>query len=86
MNAESEEVVSAFLGSGKRALSPSWVIDRVKDHPWALWSALPRVRPYVRPYRRPLVVSTALSVAAAALLLAELWPLALILDSVLRRR
>src|SRR5436190_8851652 len=71
------------LGSGNRALSPSWVIEWERYNPWGLWRSLPRIRPYLRPYRKLLAISTVLSIGAAALFLAEPWPLALILDSVL---
>jgi ATP-binding cassette subfamily B protein len=76
-------------GAGGRAMSlgvgerEDWITEQVSESAWALWRALPRVGPYLRPYRRLLVVSSLTSVAAAALLLAEPWPLALILDSVL---
>jgi ATP-binding cassette, subfamily B, bacterial len=50
---------------------------------WELWRALPRVRPYLAPYRRALVYVIALTVVAAALGLAEPWPLAVILNQVL---
>jgi ATP-binding cassette, subfamily B, bacterial len=50
-----------------------------------LWSYLPRVRPYVRPYRRLVIVSLVLTLLAAGVALAEPWPLALVVDSVLGR-
>ncbi|MEO8092629.1 MAG: ABC transporter ATP-binding protein [bacterium] len=50
---------------------------------WALWAALPRTRPYLRPYRRTLYLVIGLTVLVAVLGLAEPWPLALILNSVL---
>jgi ATP-binding cassette, subfamily B, bacterial len=68
------------LGTGNR----DWITEEVSENPWALWRSLPRVRPYLHPYRRLMVISTLTSVAAAALLLAEPWPLAIILDNVLR--
>ena len=51
---------------------------------WDLWKVLPRVRPYLAPYRRTLVLVMALTVAAAILGLAEPWPLAVILNEVLK--
>jgi ABC-type multidrug transport system fused ATPase/permease subunit len=50
---------------------------------WDLWKALPRARPYLAPYRRSLVWLLVLTVLAAALGLAEPWPLAVILNEVL---
>jgi ATP-binding cassette, subfamily B, bacterial len=50
---------------------------------WELWKALPQARPYLRPYRRTLVLVTALTVLVAIFGLAEPWPLAVILNSVL---
>ncbi|MBS1886492.1 MAG: ABC transporter ATP-binding protein [Actinobacteria bacterium] len=54
-----------------------------KGGAWELWKALPRMRPYLAPYRRTLIVLLMLTVAAAALGLAEPWPLAVILNTVL---
>jgi ATP-binding cassette, subfamily B, bacterial len=48
-----------------------------------LWKALPRARPYLRPYRKLLVMSMVAMVFAAAFALAEPWPIALVLNSVL---
>ena len=48
-----------------------------------LWKALPRARPYLRPYRKLLVISMVAMVLAAAFALAEPWPIALVLNSVL---
>jgi ATP-binding cassette subfamily B protein len=50
---------------------------------WDLWKALPRARPYLAPYRRSLIWLLVLTVLAAALGLAEPWPLAVILNEVL---
>jgi ATP-binding cassette, subfamily B, bacterial len=50
---------------------------------WDLWKMLPRARPYLAPYRRSLVWLLVLTVLAAALGLAEPWPLAVILNEVL---
>jgi ABC-type multidrug transport system fused ATPase/permease subunit len=54
-----------------------------KAGPWELWRSLPRVRPYLRPYRKYLVAVMALTVTTAILGLAEPWPLAVILGTVL---
>src|SRR5262249_47038700 len=48
-----------------------------------LWKTLPRARPYLQPYRRTLAAVGGLTVAAAALGLAEPWPLAVILNEIL---
>ncbi|MFL5832861.1 MAG: ABC transporter ATP-binding protein [Solirubrobacterales bacterium] len=54
-----------------------------KDGPWELWKSLPRVKPYLRPYRKYLWGVMALTVTTAILGLAEPWPLAVILSTVL---
>jgi ATP-binding cassette, subfamily B, bacterial len=54
-----------------------------KAGPWDLWKALPRVRPYLRPYRKLLIAVLLLTLGAAVLGLAEPWPLAVILNTVL---
>jgi len=54
-----------------------------KEGPWELWKTLPRVRPYLRPYRRYLIGVMSLTVTTAILGLAEPWPLAVILGTVL---
>jgi ATP-binding cassette, subfamily B, bacterial len=48
-----------------------------------LWAYLPRIRPYLRPYRRYLVVVIFLTTLTAVVSLAEPWPLAMVVDSVL---
>jgi hypothetical protein len=48
-----------------------------------LWSYLPRVRPYLRPYRKLLGLVVGLTALTAAVALAEPWPLAMVVDSVL---
>jgi ATP-binding cassette subfamily B protein len=57
--------------------------EDTKNGAWELWKALPRMRPYLQPYRRTLIWLLLLTVAAAALGLAEPWPLAVILNQVL---
>jgi ATP-binding cassette, subfamily B, bacterial len=54
-----------------------------KAGPWELWKSLPRVKPYLRPYRKYLIGVMALTVTTAILGLAEPWPLAVILNTVL---
>ena len=54
-----------------------------KDGPWELWKSLPRVKPYLRPYRKYLVAVLLLTFATVILGLAEPWPLAVILNTVL---
>jgi ATP-binding cassette, subfamily B, bacterial len=54
-----------------------------KDGPWALWKSLPRVKPYLRPYRKYLWGVMSLTIVTAVLGLAEPWPLAVILGTVL---
>jgi ATP-binding cassette subfamily B protein len=54
-----------------------------KAGPWDLWKALPRVRPYLGPYRKLLIGVLLLTLGAATLGLAEPWPLAVILNTVL---
>ena len=51
---------------------------------WELWKALPRMRPYLRPYRKTLVALLVLTILTAVFSLAEPWPLAVILNEVLR--
>jgi ABC-type multidrug transport system fused ATPase/permease subunit len=55
----------------------------VREGPWELWKALPRTRPYLAPYRKAIVYVLVLTILAAALGLAEPWPLAVILNQVL---
>ena len=58
--------------------------DGGKPGAWDLWKSLPRVRPYLRPYRKRLYFILFLTIAAALFGLAEPWPLAVILNEVLR--
>ncbi len=48
-----------------------------------LWKALPRARPYLRPYRKLLWISMVAMLLAAVFALAEPWPIALVVNSVL---
>jgi ATP-binding cassette subfamily B protein len=50
------------------------------------WHLLPRAVPYLRPYRRFAVLSVLLTIVSAAAALAEPWPLAFIVDTVLAQR
>jgi ATP-binding cassette subfamily B protein len=54
-----------------------------KAGPWELWKSLPRVKPFLRPYRKHLIGVMALTVTTAVLGLAEPWPLAVILSTVI---
>ena len=53
---------------------------------WALWRLIPRLFPYLRPYRRLVVVSLSLSVVGIVIGLADPWPLAFMVDTVLGTR
>lgn len=50
---------------------------------WALWPSLPWAFRYLRPYRRLAAVSVSLTTATALVFLAQPWPLAIVVDSVL---
>jgi ATP-binding cassette subfamily B protein len=50
---------------------------------WDQWKAAPRILPFMRGYRKLLVVSLTLSVIGSVVALAEPWPLAILIDSVL---
>ncbi len=50
---------------------------------WDQWKILPEALPYLRPYRKLVIVSLGLTIAAAAVGLAEPWPLALVIDDVI---
>lgn len=50
------------------------------------WKLLPRALPYLRPYRLPAALSLLVTVLTAAAALAEPWPLAFIVDTVLAQR
>jgi ATP-binding cassette, subfamily B, bacterial len=51
--------------------------------PWSMWPLIPRLFPYLGPYRWLAVLSIVLSVLAILIGIAEPWPLAFMLDSVL---
>jgi ABC-type multidrug transport system fused ATPase/permease subunit len=50
---------------------------------WDQWRALPRILPFMRGYRKLLLISLILSVVTSVVALAEPWPLAIVIDSVL---
>jgi len=52
---------------------------------WTLWRLIPRLFPYLRPYKGLAFVSIALTGVAILVGLAQPWPLAFIVDSVLAR-
>jgi ATP-binding cassette subfamily B protein len=54
-----------------------------KRSAWANWKAIRRIWPYMKPYRGLAVLTLVLTFLAAAIALAEPWPLAIVLDSVL---
>ena len=47
------------------------------------WKLLPRVLPYLRPYRKFAVLSVLCTIVLAVVVLAEPWPIAFVIDSVL---
>jgi ABC-type multidrug transport system fused ATPase/permease subunit len=53
---------------------------------FGIWNTLPRAWPYVRPFRGLGVLAVIFMVLAAAVALAEPWPLAILVDSVLGER
>jgi ATP-binding cassette, subfamily B, bacterial len=67
------------MRSKRRSKEPS----EAKRNAWELWKALPRIKPYLAPYKRTLVWVVVLTFLAAAMGLAEPWPLAVILNNVL---
>jgi len=67
------------MRSKRKAKEPS----EAKRNAWELWKALPRIKPYLAPYKRTLVWVVVLTFLAAAMGLAEPWPLAVILNNVL---
>lgn len=67
------------MRSKRRDKKPS----EAKRNAWELWKALPRIKPYLAPYRRTLIWVVVLTFLAAAMGLAEPWPLAVILNNVL---
>jgi ABC-type multidrug transport system fused ATPase/permease subunit len=78
--------MSPYLGSvPMRALKRFRKLRRKqeKKSAWELWKALPEAAPYLRPYRRTLIWVCSLTILVAVLGLAEPWPLAVILNSVL---
>jgi len=50
---------------------------------WDQWKAAPKVLPYLRGYKKLLVISMLLSVLVSIVSLAEPWPFAIVIDSVL---
>ena len=53
---------------------------------WALWRSLPRALPYVKPYRRLGIFSVLLTLAGSLLALAEPWPMALMVNTLVAHR
>jgi ATP-binding cassette subfamily B protein len=54
-----------------------------KKSAWEQWRALPRIGPYLRPYKKLAAMTVILTVLGSVVGLAEPWPLAMMLDSVL---
>jgi len=50
---------------------------------WDQWKAAPKILPYLRGYKKLLVISILLSVLVSIVALAEPWPFAIVIDSVL---
>jgi ATP-binding cassette subfamily B protein len=50
---------------------------------WAQWRTAPRIIPFLRPYRGGVLLSLALTIMGAIVALAEPWPLAFVIDSVI---
>jgi ATP-binding cassette, subfamily B, bacterial len=78
--------MSPYLGTVKmRSARRFRSLRRKQDKrsAWELWKALPQAKPYLRPYRRTLILVTGLTLFVAIFGLAEPWPLAVILNSVL---
>ena len=50
---------------------------------WEMWRYAPRVFPYLRPYKKLVVVSVLLMAVGVLIGLAQPWPLAFVVDSVL---
>ena len=53
---------------------------------FAIWNTLPRTWPYLRPYRSLGALALLFTIVAAGVALAEPWPLAILVDSVLGQR
>ncbi len=53
---------------------------------WALWRSLPRALPYVKPYRRLGILSVLLTLGGSLLALAEPWPMALMVNTIVAHR
>jgi ATP-binding cassette, subfamily B, bacterial len=47
------------------------------------WALLPRMLPYLRPYRKFAIISVVLTIVLAVVALAEPWPLAFVVDSII---
>jgi ATP-binding cassette, subfamily B, bacterial len=62
------------------------VEENDKAGAWTLWKALPRTKPYLRPYKKALFAVLALTIFTALFGLAEPWPLAIILNTVLQEQ
>src|SRR5207244_1995166 len=52
---------------------------------WALWRYVPRAFPYLRPHKRKMGFSLLISILNTLVHLIQPWPLAIMIDSVVRR-
>jgi ATP-binding cassette subfamily B protein len=53
---------------------------------WSEWKVLPRALPFLRGYRKLMVLSALLTILVSLVALAEPWPLALMIDSVIGKQ
>ncbi len=73
LSAEEQALIAEMLGgapTGKGALRRGFKV-------------LPRILPYLRPYRKLAIVSVTLTILLAVVALAEPWPLAFVVDSII---
>jgi ATP-binding cassette, subfamily B, bacterial len=54
-----------------------------REGAWDQWKTAPKILPYLRPWRGLVILSFALTVVGAIVALAEPWPLAFVIDSVI---
>jgi ATP-binding cassette, subfamily B, bacterial len=54
-----------------------------REGAWDQWKTAPKILPYLRPWRGLVIVSFSLTVVGAVVALAEPWPLAIVIDSVI---
>jgi ATP-binding cassette, subfamily B, bacterial len=54
-----------------------------REGAWEQWKTAPKIVPYLKPWRGLVILSFVLTVIAAIVALAEPWPLAIVIDSVI---